>query len=146
MAQQATMNQQSSPQQYDNRSSAAGWATFAGVIMILVGVFQAFQGLAALINDDIFFVGVNYVYSIDVTTWGWVHLVLGIFVAIAGYSIFSGALWARVTGIVLAMLSATVNFFFIPYYPFWSILIIAMDIAIIWGLANFNGRRQQYTP
>lgn len=129
--------------QTENPSAwVSGWAMFAGVIMILVGIFQAFQGLAAILNSNFFFIGPNYTYSIDVSTWGWIHLILGAIVAIAGFSVFSGQMWARVIGIVLAMLSATVNFFFIPYYPIWSILIIVMDIGIIWGLASFSGKRR----
>ena len=118
---------------------AVGLAAFAGAVMLLVGIFQAFAGLAAIFEDEFFVVGPNYAYDVDVTTWGWIHLILGIVVAFAGISIYAGAAWARSVGVVLAILSAVANFFFIPYYPVWAVLIIALDIAVIWALV-------QYTP
>jgi hypothetical protein len=133
--------QQSENNQQNTNPWGPGFVAFAGTVMILVGIFQAFEGLTAVINGSFFFVVPNYVYHIDVRTWGWIHLIVGIVVAIAGFSVFSGRLWARVIGIILAMLSALVNFFYIPYYPFWSILIIALDIGVIWALAVF-GRRE----
>jgi hypothetical protein len=118
----------------------SGWAlggiAFAGVIMIMIGIFHALAGLAAIIKDDFFVVGANYAYELDPTGWGWIHLILGIIVVIAGYSVFSGATWARAVGIILATLSAIANFFFIPYYPFWSLLIIALDVWVIWALTR----------
>ena len=119
---------------------AGGWAiggvAFAGTIMILIGAFHAISGLAAIIEDDFYVVSRNYTFEIDVTAWGWIHLILGIVVLVAGFSLFSGRSWARVLGISLALLSAVANFFFIPYYPFWSILIIALDVWVIWALTR----------
>lgn len=124
---------------------AGGWATgfvvFAACMMMLIGAFQAIAGLAAIFEDEFFVVGANYVYDIDVTTWGWVHLLLGVIVFAAGLGALAGQTWARVVGITLALLSALANFFFIPYYPIWSIVIIALDIAVIWALAVY-GRRE----
>ena len=80
----------------------------------------------------------QYVYSFDITGWGWIHLILGAVVAAAGVGVVRGATWAVVVGITLASLSALVNFAFIPYYPVWSILIIALDVAIIWALATYR--------
>jgi hypothetical protein len=118
----------------------SGWAiggtAFAGVIMLLVGVFHAIAGLVALIDDEFYVVGANYTFELDVTGWGWIHLLAGIGVALAGLYVFSGATWARIVGIVLAMLSAVANFFFIPYYPFWSILMIALAVWAIWALTR----------
>jgi hypothetical protein len=117
---------------------AVGFAAFAGSIMVLIGVFQAFAGLAAIIEDEFFVVGANYTYDIDVTAWGWIHLIIGVIVFAAGLAIFSGAAWARGVGITLALLSAISNFFFIPYYPVWAVLIIALDVAVIWALATYG--------
>jgi hypothetical protein len=118
----------------------SGWAmggtAFAGVIMLLVGVFHAIAGLVALIDDEFYVVGANYTFELDVTGWGWIHLLAGIGVALAGLYVFSGATWARIVGIALAMLSAVANFFFIPYYPFWSILMIALAVWAIWALTR----------
>jgi hypothetical protein len=113
-----------------------GGTAFAGVIMILIGVFHAIAGLVALLDDEFYVVGANYTFELDVTGWGWIHLLAGIGVALAGFYVFSGATWARIVGITLAMLSAVANFFFIPYYPFWSILMIALAVWVIWALTR----------
>jgi hypothetical protein len=115
-----------------------GFAFFAGAIMILIGIFHIFEGIAAIAEDEFFVVGREYVYDIDVTAWGWIHLIGGIIIVAAGIGVYSGAAWARIVGILLAGLSAIGNFFFIPYYPAWSILIIALDIAVILALTAFT--------
>lgn len=119
---------------------AIGFVAFAAVIMMMIGTFQAIAGFAAILEDEFFVVGANYVYDVDVTAWGWIHLILGVIVFAAGVGALSGATWARVVGITLAFLSAVANFFFIPYYPVWSIVIIALNIAVIWALSVY-GRR-----
>lgn len=116
----------------------AGFAIFAGFLMILSGIFQIIQGLAAVFNGDLFVVSPNYIYAIDLTTWGWIHVIVGIIIALAGLAIFSGKAWGRTIGIILAGLSAIANFFYIPYYPIWSIIILTIDIVIIWALAGYN--------
>lgn len=117
---------------------AYGFAAFAGAIMLLVGIFQGLAGIAAIFDDSFFVVGPNYTYEIDTTAWGWIHLILGVILVIAGIAIYSGAVWARTIGVFLAILSAVANFFFIPYYPVWAVLVIALDIAIIWALAVYT--------
>jgi hypothetical protein len=121
-----------------------GWVTglvlFAGVMMIMIGVYQAIVGLAALLDDQFYVVTPAYAYSVDVTAWGWIHLFLGIFVVLAGWAVIAGRTWGRVVGVVMAVLSAIANFFFIPYYPFWSLLIIGLDVFVIWALCVY-GRR-----
>ena len=116
-------------------SAVAGYV-FAGVIMILVGAFEAITGLAAIINDDFFVKTPNYAFELDVTAWGWIHLLLGLLVAFAGYALFAAKTWARVVGVTLATLSAIANFFFIPYYPFWAILMISLAVWVIWSLTR----------
>jgi hypothetical protein len=117
-------------------SNGWGLVVFAGVMMILLGSFHALEGLTAILKDKFFvFTPTNYLISVDVTGWGWIHLIGGVVVALAGFFVFSGAVWARAVGIVLAVLSAIANFLFIPYYPFWSLLMIALDIFVIWALA-----------
>jgi hypothetical protein len=127
--------------QYDTREpEVSGWAiggiTFAAAIMILVGIFQVFAGLAAIFDDEFFVVGRNYTYDIDVTAWGWIHLILGLVVAVAGFSLFGRKVWAGILALILAMLSAFVNFLFIPYYPFWSLLLIGLAVWVIWALTR----------
>lgn len=117
---------------------AFGFAAFAGAIMLMIGIFQAFAGIAAIANDKFFLVTNNYAFDLDVTAWGWIHLILGVIIAFAGISIYSGATWGRAVGIVLAILSAVANFFFIPNYPVWAVLIIALNVAVIWALTIYN--------
>jgi hypothetical protein len=117
---------------------ARGFAVFAGVIMIMAGAFHAFAGLAALFENEFYAATPNYVFQFDVTAWGWIHLLLGLLVLFAGYAVLSGQTWARVVGMILAGLSALANFMFIPYYPFWSLLIIALDVFVIWALAVYE--------
>lgn len=122
------------------RNDASSWAiggvVFAATMMIMIGVFQFVQGLAAIIEDSFFVVLPNYAYELDVTTWGWIHLVLGILVAVAGFFLLAGSAVAGVLAIFLAGLVAVANFFFIPYYPFWSLLVIAMAVYVIWSISR----------
>lgn len=115
---------------------ASGLTVFAGTLMVVAGVYHALAGIAGLINDELYVTTPEYVYAFDLTAWGWVHLVLGILVAVAGVAILRGKTWGRVVGIVLAALSLIANFLFIPWYPLWSLVIIALDIAVIWALAS----------
>jgi hypothetical protein len=117
---------------------AAGFATAAGVLMLTLGTFQAFEGLAVLINGDFLLNVGDYAFEVDVTAYGWGHIIIGLAVAVTGGFVMTGAIWARVVGIGLAMLSALSNFLFIPYYPFWAILIIVFNIFVIWALAVYN--------
>jgi hypothetical protein len=120
--------------------TVSGWAvggiTFAGTMLILIGMFQVIDGIAAIANDEFFLVTQNYTFDLDTSAWGWIHLLLGIGLIIAGWSIFAGRTWAAVVALTLAMLSAVANFFFIPYYPFWAILIIALNCWVIWSLTR----------
>jgi hypothetical protein len=118
----------------DTSGMAVGFTVFAAIMMLMVGVFQALQGLIAIFENEFYVQTRNYLFEFDATTWGWIHLVLGLLVAFAGWGLLSGQTWARVVGITLAALSATANFLFIPYYPFWSLLIITLDIFVIWAL------------
>jgi hypothetical protein len=117
---------------------ATGFAMFAGILMIISGLWSLLAGFAAIVNDEVYLRTPEYVYSFDITGWGWIHLILGAVVAAAGVGVVRGATWAVVIGITLASLSALVNFAFIPHYPVWSILIIALDVAIIWALATYR--------
>jgi hypothetical protein len=130
------------PSQYPSAGRAdrttSGWALgfilFAGLMMIMVGVWQALQGLVAIFENEFYVATRNYLFQFDATTWGWIHLLIGLVVAFAGWGLLSGRTWARVVAITLAVLSAIANFLFIPYYPFWSLLIIAVDVFVIWAL------------
>jgi hypothetical protein len=117
---------------------AVGGIWFAASVMTLVGCFQIIAGLAAVLDDQFFVVTRHYAFDLDVSAWGWIHLGLGVLLAVCGIGLFRRSAWAGVTAIFLAMLSAFANFFFIPYYPFWALLVIALNIWVIWALTRPN--------
>ncbi|MGW2013747.1 DUF7144 family membrane protein [Streptomyces sp. NPDC001927] len=112
----------------------SGWLLFAAVMMIFGGIMMLLGGISAIAKDDVFLTTRNYIYAFDLTGWGWVHLILGIVITLAGVALFSGATWARVVGIALAGLSMISNFLWLPYTPWWALLIIAIDALVIWAL------------
>ena len=118
---------------------AVGFIMFAGIMMIMVGVFEALQGLVGIFENEFYVATRNYLFQFDATTWGWIHLVIGLIVAFAGYGLLSGRTWARAAAITLAVLSATANFLFIPYYPFWSLLLVTLNIFVIWAITAHGG-------
>jgi hypothetical protein len=109
--------------------------------MVTVGIIQFCQGIAAVAENEVFVAGVDYVYKFDLTTWGWIHIVLGALVAAVGLALVTGAGWARVTAIVIAAISILANFLWLPYYPWWSVLIIALDIVVIWAVSTWKPDR-----
>jgi hypothetical protein len=118
-------------------STLGTWTSVvAATLMIVVGIFQAFVGFVALVDGTEFYVTPNFVFAFDTTTWGWIHLIYGVVVAVAGFFVLTGNVVARTVGIVLAGIQAIVNFTWLPYYPIWSILIIALDVLVIWALAT----------
>ena len=112
----------------------SGWTVLAAVLMIFGGAMAILEGIAAIAKDDLFVRTANYAFRFNLTSWGWIHLILGIVILFAGCALFSGAVWARMVGIFLAGLSLIANFMWLPYYPFWAIVLIAMNIFIIWAL------------
>jgi hypothetical protein len=114
--------------------AAVGFTIFASVMLMLIGVFHAIAGLAAIFENEFYAVTPNYILEFDVSAWGWIHLIGGIIVLLAGFGVWSGAVWARTVGVTVAGISALTSFAFIPYQPVWSLLIIALDVAVIWAL------------
>jgi hypothetical protein len=135
MSQQPTPEYPSQVDAPPPSSAARGLIVFAGVLMIMSGGFQIIAGMVALFENEFYVATRNYLLQFDATSWGWIHLLLGLLVLCAGFAVLSGQTWARVVGITLAVLSALSNFAFIPYYPFWALAIIALDVFIIWALA-----------
>ena len=119
----------------DTSGWAAGLILLAGLMMIMVGMWQALQGLVAIFENEFHVATRNYLFQFDATTWGWIHLLVGLVVAFGGWGLLSGRTWARALAITLAVLSAIANFLWLPYYPFWSLLIIAVDVFVIWAIA-----------
>jgi hypothetical protein len=120
---------------YAPPSAWVGWTAFAGVLMVMIGTFHVFQGLVALFKDEYYLVGnEGLLVTVDYTGWGWTHIIAGLVVALAGFGVFAGKMWARVVGVVLAVVSALVNVAFLSAYPIWSILMIALDVVVIMAL------------
>ena len=118
-----------------NRSSGAvGLTYFAAFMLIMIGFFHALAGISGILKDDVYVKTTNYFVSLDTSGWGWVHLIVGIIVLLAGFGLFSGAVWARTVGVIIALVSAVANFVFIPVYPFWAITVIVIDVLVIWAL------------
>ena len=129
----------------EHRSEAAvGWTWFAGIMMVLLGAFWAMAGLVGILEDDILVATPNYVFKLDVTTWGWIHLLLGIVVLLAGLAVFQGAVWARTVGVIIAGISALIAFAWLPWYPFWAIIFIVIAVFVIWALTVHGRDVTQY--
>jgi hypothetical protein len=130
------MSSYQGPRDESVSGTALGVITFAACMLLLIGAFQVIAGLAAIIDDQFYVVARHYVFQFDTTAWGWIHLLLGVLLVATGFGLFARQTWAGVTAIVLVSLSALANFFFIPYYPLWSIVVIALDVWVIWALTR----------
>jgi hypothetical protein len=124
-----------------------GWIAFAGAMLILLGTFHAIAGLVALFDEDYFLVGKSgLVVEVDYTGWGWVHLILGVILILAGMGLFSGQTWARIVAVTVAMISAVVNLAFLSAYPIWSAIMIAVDILVIYAVLVYGDKRTLRSP
>jgi hypothetical protein len=125
-------------------SAWAGWVMFGAMMMILLGSFQVIAGLMALLDDGYYVVGPEgLLIDVDYNVWGWVHLGVGVAALAAGFGLLGGAaVWARVLGIVVALVSAIVNFAFLPAYPLWAMMMIAFDVIVVYAIAA-HGRELQ---
>jgi len=121
-----------------------GWIVFAGVMMLVLGMFHAFQGFIALFQDSYYLVPKSgLTVHVDYTGWGWTHLILGLVVFAAGAGLLAGQMWARVVGVILAVISAVVNVGFLAAYPIWSAIMVAIDILVIWALTVHGGEMKK---
>jgi|tagenome__1003787_1003787.scaffolds.fasta_scaffold19359647_1 hypothetical protein len=131
----AETSQRRKPRVYEDPSGWASWVIFGGVMLILLGIFHVIQGLVALVHDDFYLVTKNgLLLNFDFTSWGWIHLVLGVLIGLVGVGLLTGNTAARVAGVVLAVLSAVVNLLFIAAYPVLSVIIIALDVIVIYSI------------
>ncbi|GAA1973469.1 DUF7144 family membrane protein [Catenulispora subtropica] len=115
---------------------AYGLTLFAGIMMVISGVMDLFYGIAAAAKDDIIVSTPNYWFKLNTTGWGWIHIILGLLLILVGASVLMGQTWARYAGIVVVGLAAIGNFVSLPYYPWWSAILLAIDVFVIWGLAT----------
>ncbi|MFD9539361.1 hypothetical protein [Streptomyces sp. NPDC060022] len=125
-----------SPRQGSGSAWASGGVMFAGVLLLVDGVLAVIKGIAGIASDDVYARINDYTFKFNVTSWGWIHLVLGIVLVIVGVGILKGALWARGVGVGLAALSLIANFMWLPYQPVWAIVSIAIDAFVIWALCT----------
>ncbi|MBO1333579.1 hypothetical protein [Streptomyces sp. VRA16 Mangrove soil] len=122
--------------QGEGNAWATGGMMFAGVLMLVSGVLGILNGIAGIAKDDVYGRIGDYVYSFNLTTWGWIHLIIGVLVAITGWGLLKGADWARGAGIGLAALYIVEYFMFLPYAPVWSVISIGIGVFVIWSLAT----------
>ena len=118
---------------------AIGWTAFAGILMIMMGFWWIISGFVALLDSEFYVVTLRWIFQFDISTWGWIHLILGIVILAAGCGLFLGAVWARIVGVILAVVAGLLAFAWLPYYPIWAILFIAISVAVIWAL-TVHGR------
>jgi hypothetical protein len=113
---------------------AVGYSVFAAIMLIMAGAFHVIAGIAGVLEDDFYVATPNWLFEFDVTAWGWIHLVGGILVVLAGFSILKGHLYGRIVGTTVAAVSALAAFTWLPYQTWWAVIIIALDVAVIWAL------------
>ena len=121
-----------------------GWIVFAATLALVVGVFDLIEGIVALFKDSYYLVAPSgLVLNVNYTTWGWTHIAIGAVLIATALGLFAGQTWARVLGVVIAVLSAIVNFAFIPAYPLWAISVIAIDVFIIYALTAHGAEMKE---
>lgn len=127
---------------YDTTTETTGWVgwiAFAGVMMIIGGTLSTIFGFVAAVNDQwvVFQQGEDVL--LDVSAWGWIHIIVGIVVFLCGFGVFTGNLFARTVGVIIAALSLIAQFFWLPVYPIWAIIVITIDALVIWALTAHGG-------
>jgi hypothetical protein len=126
----------SEPSTTTTSTNTIGPSLFGATVLILQGGFQILQGIALLFDDTVFVTRDDYVYELDPSTWGWIQIVLGVLAISIAVGILAGATLGYITGVILASFSALANFAFIPLYPVWALVIIALDVAVVWALSS----------
>jgi len=117
-----------------------GWVFFAATLMLLVGFYEIIVGVVALFDDGFFVVrNDSTLTSVSYTTWGFVHMLLGVAAVVSGFGVMLGQTWARVVGVVMAVVSVLSNVAFLAAYPIWSVTIIVVDIIAIYALIVHGG-------
>ncbi|WP_031509413.1 DUF7144 family membrane protein [Streptomyces megasporus] len=117
-----------------SQAVATGLVIFAGVMLIIGGILDVLRGIMGIAGDEIFVTTPNYVFEWDATGWGWTHLLLGVLAIAVGAGLFGGMLWARIVGVLISAALLVANFLSLPYYPLWSVVLIAFYFFVIWAL------------
>jgi hypothetical protein len=126
------------------RTGWTGWITFAGVMLIIGGSLGLTFGIIAAVNDNWVVFANRGAVSLDLSTWGWVHVIVGAIVLLAGFGVFTGNILARIIGVAVAVVSLIANFLWLPVYPVWAIIIITIDVLVIWALTAHGGEMRTY--
>jgi hypothetical protein len=143
MAQAMDADTHMSEAPYSQRTGWTGWIVFAGVMLLIAGSLNLFYGIIAAVNDEwVVFTNRADVY-LDVSEWGWVHIILGGIVFLAGIGVFSGNILARIVGVIVASVSLLANFLFIPVYPLWALTVITIDVLVIWALTAHGSEMRE---
>jgi hypothetical protein len=125
------------------RTGWTGWIGFAGVMMIISGGLNALYGLIAVVNDE-WVVWTNRAsLYLDISQWGWIHLIVGLAMLLSGFGVFSGNVLARTVGVIAAAVSLIANFMFIPAYPLWALVVVTIDALVIWALTAHGSEMRQ---
>ncbi|MBB5958503.1 hypothetical protein FHS29_005111 [Saccharothrix tamanrassetensis] len=126
-------------------SAWTGWIGFAAIMMMVIGSFNVIEGMVALFEDEYYVAGPDNVLVLDLTGWGWTHLVVGVVVALAGAALLTGAAWARVAAVVFAAVNAVLQLGFVSVQPVWSTIVIALCVVVVWAVVvhgdEVGGRR-----
>ena len=127
-------NTRRTPADRDPSGWAVGWTVFAAIMLMVQGGWWILAGIISLVNREFYVVTPEYVFQFDVTTWGWVHLLVGVLLLAAGIALIGGATWARVVGVIVASFAMIIGFVWMPWYPVWALLFVAISAAVIWAL------------
>ena len=143
MASETYQTSGEAPDTYREPTGWVGWIYFAAVLMILAGVLGAINGIIAIVNDEWTVWTNRGDLYLDLSQWGWVHLGVGLVLVLAGLGLLTGNVLARIVGVALACLSIVVNFLYLPAFPVWSIVIIAIDVFVIYALTAHGGELRE---
>ncbi|MFI6483390.1 hypothetical protein ACIBH1_36055 [Nonomuraea sp. NPDC050663] len=111
-----------------------GWIWFAGMMIILAGLFNLVSGIYAIIDDELYVTTRKGLLLFDLTGWGWVHLILGVLLLVTGIAVSVGKGWARLIAVILVMLNALTQLTWIMVNPWWSLVVIAVDVLVLYAL------------
>ncbi|MFD4357333.1 acetyltransferase [Nocardia sp. NPDC058519] len=127
---------------FERQAVAAGISVLAAIMLFITAAASILEGIAAIAEDEFYVAGFSYVYEFDATTWGWIHVVLGVIAIVCSIGLMSGTAWARYAAVGIAALVIIANFLSLPYYPAWSIVIIAMSVVVIWAVTAWKPARR----
>lgn len=121
----------------DNSETINGASVFAGAMLMLSGPLSILMGASGIALDNLFAAS-QYAYRFNLTSWGWIHLVVGVALVVAGLGVLTNQSWGRGAGVAVAGISLITQFMFVPYYPLWSIPVMTLDLLIVFALTRFQ--------